>query len=108
MESHVPDVEMFIVFKWMVVLMISAAVAKFASLMVTKWWYGSDKHDRREDTDETRGWIQRFLDQQKESTEATVMLHQEMHAILDALQSNGKAIRDFTEEARCKYEGHRR
>lgn len=105
METHVPDVELFMVFKWLIVLLIGAAVAQLASLMVKKWWYGAEKHDRRGDSEQSRGWITRFLDQQKEYTSSNILLGQKIDAVLIALHNNGKIIEDFTEETRCRYEG---
>jgi hypothetical protein len=107
METRVPDVELFVVIKWMFVVAFGAGLAQLASLWVKRKWYGSEKHTRRNDEEDSRGWIERFLSVQKQSVDATVLLANKMQLILDSLNNNGKAIQEFTKAAECKYEGEK-
>lgn len=108
MEPRIPDVEIFVALKWILILMLTSGLMTFAGLIVKRWWYGSEKHNRREDEMESRGWIERFLKLQESHTQNTLDLRDEMHGVRDELKSNGDAIRDLSRSWECKYPEHRR
>lgn len=105
MEYRLPEVEFFIVMKWMIVIMVGASLATLAGLIVKRWWYGNPKFNRRgEDNDATRGWLDRYIALQKETNSVNVTVINKLDEVVNALKDNGTAIKEAGEAFKCNYE----
>lgn len=100
-----PELEFWTVFKWIAILMIVAGLMKLAGLFVMQWWYGKEKHSRRADDPNTRGWLDRFLELQQVHTSEIIKLREETAGVRHELSRNGDAIRDLAESWKCNYQG---
>lgn len=107
--NSIPDIEMFVFFKWAVGIGIVSAIGTFASLLVKKWWYGTEKHSRRaEDNQDTRGLLERFFTLKEATNVALVEVKAQLEKILRELQTQSKAFSDAAEIWKCNYESHGR
>lgn len=107
MEPNMPSMELWTVVRWMVLLLILFGLKEFSALIVKKWWFGVAKHDRRKDSEESRGWIERFLENQREHTDALISMAKINSEILNQLRQNGEVIEKAAEKMECKFENHR-
>lgn len=107
METRIPDIELFMVFKWALVLMFVSALTTFASLVVKRYWYGNAKHNRRADDDSnTRGVLERFFELKEASNKVLVELKNEMGNMSAALKANSEMLQRAVDNWECKYPEH--
>jgi hypothetical protein len=104
MEPHIPDVEILMVFKWMLILMLASSIAMFAGLLTKKIWYSTLGRNRRIDEPNDRGWVDRFLESQQQYIEATTKVEQSLNNIQGILEDNGRTLKDVSAAFRCGYQ----
>lgn len=90
--QHIPDIEIISAVKWIFILMLGSGLATVAGLIAKRLYYGKEKYDRRNDTGNNRGWIERFLSTQERYTDAVIGIEKELTAIHSILTANGEEL----------------
>lgn len=108
--ASIPDVQIFIVLKWMVLIIITTGLMTWTSLYVKRIYYGGTERDRRASdyntAENNKTILEHFLANQKDQTHQTNILRNEMREIKNALIRNGEALREVASsfnQSECKY-----